>query len=777
MNCIIIYYEGKNYAWRNLILARRIFAVFLTLLMLASAVAALCVGSSAEDGIEDNTPTRAIAIVYDNSGSMFIKEDRGVKYDTMAWCRATYAIEVFASMLNEHEGRDPDKLLIYPMNQLSAGGEVCERGQRIVVTAGDEDERALIRDFQTANDGGTTPIESIDWAMDGLKSETADEKWLIILTDGITFHRGGASMEPDETKSALEDKISACLGDVNVAYLGIGKDIKEPVANGKDRIYISSVAKNAKQVTEKLSEMCNSIFGRAQLKDGYFRNDREINFDVSMRKLIVFLQGKDISDVSLKSADGKTVAPSSTVDTKFSDKGVADSKYEEWEVDKDLQGRVVTYEGCPSGEYTLDYKGNNPVIDVYYEPNVELKGSLFLQEGGQETEVHPENGEPLVPGKYAFRLALYDKGAGGDAEAPVESDLVGDPEYHIAYTIKNNLTGDSETTEIDEDEAFFTLKEGDDLGANGAALEYSVDYLENFTIHKDSTHDLKWPEILSIDIPPADLEITVDDLKGYYTKGSLDDAAFTARITIDGEPVEDGVIRDKMTIVSDVPLEEPELIPGESAFRIKFKTDEKIDSGKYNITLKLEEVTDSAGNVLNAKGDYKTEIGLLPMWLKVLLWALGIALLIALIAFVCTRTALPRKFVVEDEGTRSYDGETRSWAVDCQSYGNFKRKTITYECTVDGIGQNISVVVVPDKNSYWIKPSKKRAALIRLHETGHSLSVNQVDLSAQDLRFGDEGIVDIEEVPETTAFSSTEWSFSGEADNGRFTVNFIPSIK
>ena len=36
---------------------------------------------------------RTIAIVFDNSGSMYDVGD-------MAWCRATYAMEVFASMLN-----------------------------------------------------------------------------------------------------------------------------------------------------------------------------------------------------------------------------------------------------------------------------------------------------------------------------------------------------------------------------------------------------------------------------------------------------------------------------------------------------------------------------------------------------------------------------------------------------------------------------------------------------------------------------------------------------
>ena len=44
-----------------------------------------------------------IAVVFDNSGSM---------YNNEAWCRAKYAMEIFASMLNYDKG---DKLKIFTM--------------------------------------------------------------------------------------------------------------------------------------------------------------------------------------------------------------------------------------------------------------------------------------------------------------------------------------------------------------------------------------------------------------------------------------------------------------------------------------------------------------------------------------------------------------------------------------------------------------------------------------------------------------------------------------
>ena len=55
--------------------------------------------------------SRAISIVFDNSGSMYVQE-------RMWWSQAMYAMEVFASMLN-----DGDVLQIYPMWPIDVKGK------------------------------------------------------------------------------------------------------------------------------------------------------------------------------------------------------------------------------------------------------------------------------------------------------------------------------------------------------------------------------------------------------------------------------------------------------------------------------------------------------------------------------------------------------------------------------------------------------------------------------------------------------------------------------
>ena len=60
--------------------------------------------------------TYDIAVVFDNSGSM---------YQNQAWCRAKYAMEIFASMLNYNNG---DTLKIFPMWEVTRDGSTPNEG-------------------------------------------------------------------------------------------------------------------------------------------------------------------------------------------------------------------------------------------------------------------------------------------------------------------------------------------------------------------------------------------------------------------------------------------------------------------------------------------------------------------------------------------------------------------------------------------------------------------------------------------------------------------------
>ena len=86
-----------------------------------------------------------------------------------------------------------------------------------------------------------------------------------------------------------------------------------------------------------------------------------------MSKLIVFVQGQNISDVKLTGGPGGTQV--SAQQTMYSTNGAGDYHSVP---DESLQGMMVTYTDCPAGEYTIEYSGTPTNVEVYYEPDADL---------------------------------------------------------------------------------------------------------------------------------------------------------------------------------------------------------------------------------------------------------------------------------------------------------------------------------------------------------------------------------------------------------------------
>lgn len=110
---------------------QRILSGLLVMILLLSAA----VGTAGASGSAKNSVSRAIAIVFDNSGSMYMSGNK-------AWCRATYAIEVFASMMNQG-----DTLQVFPMYEVTANGKSYTSQSPVTVSGGSD--ISAIRDMYT----------------------------------------------------------------------------------------------------------------------------------------------------------------------------------------------------------------------------------------------------------------------------------------------------------------------------------------------------------------------------------------------------------------------------------------------------------------------------------------------------------------------------------------------------------------------------------------------------------------------------------------------------
>ncbi len=400
----------------------------------------------------DSETVRAIAIVFDNSGSMYL----GTNASKMAWCRATYAMEAFATMMNMG-----DTMLIYPMHPIEVGGSEYSSDNPLRVT---QQNASVIREIYTPEPYGT-PIETITTACEGLVNTKADEKWLIVLTDGDEFSRNGGSLG-GQTEAELEKELTSCVSKVNVMYLGIGQ--KSVIPDESDvsgaYAYIAEQAGDSSEVLSKLTDMCNTIFGRDVLTIG----TQSVEFDVSMGKLIIFLQGSGIENISLSSQSY------TDIDTlKYSEKG-GGGQGNGFLIDDSLQGVMVTYEDLDAGTYSLSYSGNATSVTAYYEPDVDLEATL---KDAQGNPVDP-NGT-LTEGTYTIDYTIVDKHG-----EPVNSELLGQTDYKITYWINDQeyVVEKNEAGKIE-----LTLEQNDVLDA-----KFEVTYLDGYVIRRSSA-ELGWP--------------------------------------------------------------------------------------------------------------------------------------------------------------------------------------------------------------------------------------------------------------------------------------------
>lgn len=447
---------------------------------------------------------RTIAIVFDNSGSMY--EDNAGK-PIEAWCRATYAMEVFASMLNEG-----DTLLIYPMHPIKISNKEYTMEKPFQVS--DSTQASQIREIYTPKAEGT-PIESLDAAIAGLKSKSG-KKYLVVLTDGDIFYKNNNALGVDSTRKELDTRFqSKDVGDMTVMYLGIGADVVMPATPSSER-FVKKQAKNSADTLSMLTEMCNQIFGRDTLPKSRISGNK-IEFDISMSKLIVFVQGENVSNLKVTGSNSPVGKQVSSASTKYATAGCGNYPFK---VDKTLQGMMVTYTDCAAGTYTVSYSGKATDIEVYYEPDADLN---FVFTDAKGNDVDPE---ALYEGDYKVSFGMKDRRTG----KLISSNLLGNPHYEGSYTLngqETTFTHDGYSGEIP-----VSLKMGDTFDAN-----LTVTYLSGYTITKDST-DFGWPKggIKVAARPAGDLTLEISGGQESYSIQTLETGQpFIAKVYYQGK--------------------------------------------------------------------------------------------------------------------------------------------------------------------------------------------------------------------------------------------------
>ena len=656
---------------------KRFISILLTTMIVLGCVLIdtpiLYASSKAED-------SRAIAIVFDNSGSMYDAGDQ-------AWCRATYAMEVFASMLNTG-----DTLQIYPMHPITVGDKEYTMQNPLQIT--DATQASSIREILTKDAGGT-PIESIDCAVQGLQKTQADKKYMVVLTDGGTFSKNGYGLSKERTKTELDQRIQANASQsMTVMYLGIGTEACIPNTN-ESEYFVKRQAANTTDVLSTLTDMCNRIFGRDILPKTRISGNA-MEFDISMSKLIVFVQGTNITDLKIEPKNGVSAGTlMSSQQTKYSTKGAADYKSNP---DTSLQGMIVTYEGCDAGSFDIVYSGTASSVEVYYEPDADLE-FIFTDTEGNNVDLNA-----LYEGEYKVSFGMKDAKTG----KLISSDLLGNPHYEGNYYINGEkvaFTHDGYSGEVP-----IVLKRDDSFEA-----DLTVTYLSGYTISKNST-DFGWPEggVKVIAPPLGDFEIGLTISQDYIVIKEIEQTpAFIVDLKMDGKPLTAEEF-DAVTLTVDCGGIAHTITPKKenSQYLIQLDATEGISEGSYEIQVDANYL-DEAERTAQATDASKVTLSQAPLWVKCVFGLLFLLILVILLWIILHIRVLPKYMhTTKKLSTMNFDGDDVGKSTNFMA--EIKKKSAKVQAQYGGKKFGVSMDVIPGKESYLYKSQKRRSAEVKV---------------------------------------------------------------
>ena len=623
----------------------RITSVVLVVLMLFSLLAASMVVSGATDtgNVVKVQRTYDVAVVYDNSGSM---------YNGDMWCQAKYSMEIFASMLDYQNG---DKLTIYPMWPVTTDPKATTDGTLDPIVIDSKDDLNLIHNMYTT-DYGKTPFVAVTEAYNGLKNSTADEKWLLILTDGefTENNRNEKKSDSGALKKALfgealkEKLLELASEDIKVQFLYLEpkneKDPKKFEFDSAVELGLYFYHAKADDIRERLIEACNDIFQRAELKGAL--NGDQLTLDMSMNSLIVFVQGNDAEIKSLTDEEGNPVEVRlNSGQRTWSDRHAALSadRLKNVEYDKTLAGQVVTFGACEKGTYTLSMTGvDSKNVQIFYEPNVNIKVVMTDKDGN----VMDSSSGAIGAGEYTVTSSIIDSVTGEDV---TDNPLLG--KVSLKTYVQNGENGE--------------VKEYD----NGAKVTLTPDeqtniyvegkYLEDYTI---STKD--HPELFPLnwnvaELPKLKVSAKVMQNQAWYMPQKHDSwQPIKVTVTNNGEKLSATEL-ESLVLTPEFSKDisyRIEPLPDESAFYIHIAQDKsgnyvEPSTGLYTVKTKVT-ITDENG-FTNVGSD--TEMFEIQKYAKIwrwLIWIVIIALILLLFFLFMSQKVLPKRI---DKDTADFE--------------------------------------------------------------------------------------------------------------------------
>lgn len=384
----------------------------------------------------EDVPSRAIYVVYDDSGSMYTNK----KKETDRWSYAKYSMEVFASMLG-----DEDEMNVYYMSDYSDEGP--KAGPRIELDGDTLPQKNVEKIHEERTSSGWIPFETVEAAYEDLEKSDAEEKWLVVLTDG-DFQKGGETIDNKaEVTEFMDEFFEAKKDDVNVTFLAIGNDVV-PISEDEDKGVYFERAENSAQILQKVTDISNRIYNMNRIEVPV--KTGEFSIDVPMSQLTVFVQGEGAYVAGLQTADGISVGTMDPAVQVSATESSDNDKYSSNKPVSELQGELATFEGgFAPGSYKV-MSENARMIEVYYKPDLDVSAYLTTADGTRIDDM-----AELPAGEYQIHFDLV---SGQNGEVLPENNMISRSEDGVTYeaVIFNNrkqldkVYGDKDTVTLDQ---------------------------------------------------------------------------------------------------------------------------------------------------------------------------------------------------------------------------------------------------------------------------------------------------------------------------------------
>lgn len=492
---------------------RRLSAAFLSLMLLGASMPVFAQ--------EEDVPSREIHVVYDDSGSMYYSNAAEL---VDRWSKAKYSMEVFASMLGPSDQMD-----VYYMSDYSDGKTGA--GPRLSLYGSDSAQENVDAIHNEKTSSKDTPFETVMAARDDLEESTADEKWLVVLTDG-DFQFGDQSIDDKAELKSKMDEYFADPDDVNVIFLAIGDDVVTVSERPNAHIYCE-VADDSSEILDKVTQVSNRIFNANKIDVP--ADTGKFTLDVPMSELTVFVQGEQAQINGLVDESSKAKGEMSPAVTVSATKRSDNDAFPNNEPDSSLHGQTAVFDGpFEPGSYTVEASGAS-TIEVYFKPELDLKAYLIDESGNTI-----ENFTDLKAGEYTIHFDLVSGLDGSDlpqkniiSQSGIEYEAVvtnngkaldpitkndtkitleqGSLDIDVTATfLRYNKEHDTITNEIfDHKDATFTLEDENtpfQLGSDGFADDDSAKVI--MKINGEDVTESEWAQI-------SDASVTVNEQEGY----------------------------------------------------------------------------------------------------------------------------------------------------------------------------------------------------------------------------------------------------------------------